>query len=132
MSSVSGQIGNLFKGDHAVAGLYVALLGGAIANFIPDPTDALNFYLDRKWRIELEEGKLSVEHYWERKAGLYYGLDSLWWLFVLGVAILVKGDIRKKATVVGGVVGFGLVVGIIFSNIAKDKEFFSKYQLVKK
>lgn len=126
------SIKGLFKSEHAIAALYVALLGGALANIIPDPTDALGFYLDRKYRIELEEGKITPSQYWERKLGIFYLLDSLWWLIILAVAILVKGDIKKKATVVGALIGGGLVIGIIFSNIKKDQEFFDKYEFVKK
>lgn len=129
---LSNHIASIFKSEHAIAGLYLALLAGALANFIPDPTDGLNFYLDRKWRVELEEGKITPTQYWTRKVEAFYGLDSLWWLFVLGIAILVGGDIRRKAWVVGGIVGAGAVIGIVFNNIKKDKEFFSEYKLVKR
>lgn len=129
---MAGHIGSLFKSEHAIAALYLALLAGALANFIPDPTDGLSFYLDRKWRIQLEKGEITPSQYWARKVEIFYGLDSLWWLVVLGVAIIVGGDIRRKAWVVGGIIGAGAVVGIVFNNIKKDKEFFEQYELVKR
>lgn len=130
--SATKQIAKAFKGEHAIGALYIALLGGALANAIPDPTDALNFYLDRKWRIKLEKGEITPSQYWKRKVTIFYGLDSLWWLFVLTIAIIIGGDIKRKAVVVGGIIGAGAVIGIIFQNIRKDKEFFEQYELVKK
>lgn len=124
------KISELFTSEHGITALYVALLAGAAANAIPDPTDALNFQLDRRWRVKLEKGELTPKQYWERKTFLYYGLDSVWWLFVLLIVILVGKDIRTKAWIAGGLIGGGLVVGMVFNNIKKDEEFFKKYKLV--
>lgn len=126
------KIISIFKSEHAVSALYLALLSGAIANLIPDPTDALNFYLDRKYRIKLEKGEITPSQYWKRKIGLYYGMDSIWWILVLLIAITIGGDIRRKAWVVGSIIGVGALIGVVFQNIRKDKEFFDKYKLIEK
>lgn len=129
---MSNNIVNLFKSEHGITALYLALIAGALANFIPDPTDGLNFYLDRKWRIELEKGELTPTAYYERKVSLYYGLDSVWWLFVLLIVWIFGKDLRQKTYILGGLVGAGVVVAVIFNNIKEDQKFFDQYQLVKK
>jgi hypothetical protein len=122
----------LFKSDHAVTALYLSLLAGAFFNFIPDPTDALQFYLERKWRIQLEKKEITPKAFWEKRLESFYLIDSVWWLVVLGIVILFGKGIEQKAWIAGGIIGGGAVIGIIFSNIKKDTEFFEEYELVKK
>lgn len=130
--SVGSQIGNAFKSEHGIGALYIGIIAAALGEILPDPSDALYFYLDRKWRVKLEEGQITPEEYWKKKTSAYYFLDFFWWLIILLIAVLVKGDIKKKALVVGAVVGGGAVLGIIFQNIRKDEEFFAKYKFVER
>lgn len=129
---MSNKVTSLFKSEHGITALYVALLSGAVANFLPDPTDGLNFYLDRKLRIKFEKGELSATQYWERKSILYYGLDSLWYIILFTIAFFIKGGVKEKGLVVLGVLATGVVVGIIFNNIKEDTKFWQKYKLVEK
>jgi hypothetical protein len=126
------QVTNLFKGDNAVGGLYVGLIGAWIGEIAPSPTDALDFYWERKWRMQLEAGEIDSKTYWRRISAKYYLLDSTYWLLILGIAIAIKGDIRKKATVVGGILGAGMAIGMIGKNIQKDTKYFEKYKLIEK
>lgn len=124
------SIGNLFKSEHAVAGLYIAILAAAAGEIIPDPSDAVYFSLDRKWRVQLEKGEITPEQYWKYKTAAYFLIDFLWWMLIFVVAVSIKGDIRDKAIVVGGIVGGGALIGIVAENIRKDKEFFETYKFV--
>lgn len=129
---VGSQISGLFKGEHAVAGLYTGILAAALGEILPDPSDALYFYLDRKWRVQLELGEISPKEYWRRRELSYFGLDFLWWMFILLLAVSIPGDFKRKSVIVFGVVGTGAVIGIIAQNIRQDKEFWEKYKLVKR
>lgn len=126
------SIKKLFESDHAVGALYVGLAGAIAGELLPTPSDPIDFWLERKWRVQLENGEITPKKYWNLIALKYYGLDTIWWSAVLLTAILVKGDVRRKAMVVGGVVGAGIAIGVIGKNIQKDTEYFSKYKLVKK
>ena len=121
--SVKKHLSSL-SGDSAIAALYVGLGGAILGELLPTPSDPLDFYWERKWRVELETGAITPEVYWRRMTAKYYLLDSVWWSIVLGTAILIKGDVRKKMMAVGALVGAGAVVGIIHQNIVKDTEYF--------
>jgi hypothetical protein len=126
------KIKNVFKSDSAVGGLYVGLVGAWIGEIAPSPTDILDFYWERTWRIQLEKGEIDAKTYWRRITAKYYFLDSSYWLLLLGVAVAVGGDIKRKATVIGGIVGAGMAIGVIGKNIQKDTKYFENYKLVTK
>lgn len=121
---------NILKNKHAIAILYGGLIGAIAGEILPTPSDPIDFYLERKWRIELEEGKITPKKYWNMIAAKYYLLDATWWTIVFGTAILVKGDIKRKAMVVGGLIGAGAAVSILSKNIRRDEEYFSEHKIV--
>ena len=110
--------------------MYGGLIGAIAGEILPTPSDPIDFYLERKWRIELEEGKITPKKYWNMIAAKYYLLDATWWTIVFGTAILVKGDIKRKAMVVGGLIGAGAAVSILSKNIRRDEEYFSEHKIV--
>jgi hypothetical protein len=126
------QISSAFKSEQAVGTLYASLLGAIGGEILPTPSDGIDFWLERKWRIQLEKGEITPKQYWRRIEIKYYGLDALWWTIVFGTAILVKGDARRKMIVVGGVVGAGAAIGVISKNIQKDIKYFENYKLIPK
>lgn len=126
------EVKNLFKSNEAIGGLYVGLIGTVIGEIAPTPSDALDFFWERKWRVQLENGEIDAKTYWRRMTMKYYFLDASYWTLILMTAILVKGDIKKKATIVGGVVGAGMAIGVIGKNIQKDTKYFENYKLVTK
>ncbi len=128
--SAHNQIKSLMTGDHAVAGLYVALLGAILGDLIPTPADPLYFWYTRRLRIQMENKEITPGQYWAKETAAYYFFNSGWWLLVLIVAISIKGDLRRKATVVGGVLGAGAMIGVIYKNITKDTEYFKNKALV--
>jgi len=119
------SFGKLIKSEHAVAGLYIGLIGAILGEILPTPSDPIDFYLERKWRIQLEKREITPEQYWKRIAAKYYLLDATWWAIVFGAAILTKGDFKRKATVVGAILGAGAAIGVLGSNIKKDIEYFN-------
>lgn len=119
------SIKGLVNSDFAVAGLYVGLIGAILGEILPTPSDPIDFYLERKWRVQLEQGEITPEQYWKRIAAKYYLLDATWWTIVFGTALLVKGDFKRKAMIVGAVIGAGAAVGVLGQNIKKDIEYFA-------
>lgn len=120
--TIKGLVGS----DFAVAGLYVGLIGAVIGEILPTPSDPIDFYLERKWRIQLEQKEITPKQYWRRIAAKYYLLDATWWAIVLGTAMLVKGDFKRKAMIVGGVIKAGAAIGVLGKNIRKDIEYFAE------
>ncbi len=129
---MSKSLAELFNSDYAVIALYGGLLGAIAGEILPTPTDPIDFYLERKWRVQLEQGKITPRQYWHRIEAKYYLLDSAWWVLVLVTAIAIKGDIRKKAMVIGALVGIGAAISVISKNIKADNAYFGQNQFVPK
>jgi len=126
------DIKGLFQSKHAVGGLYIGLIGMIGGELLPSPTDPIDFWLERKWRIQLEKEEITPKVYWDRMTAKYYLLDSSYLALVFLTAVLIKGDFKKKAMVVGGILGAGAMIGMISSNIKKDITYFEKFKLVPK
>lgn len=124
--SFGKAISSLLKSDEAIGGVYVAGIGAIIGEMLPTPSDAVYFSLSRKWRVQLEEGKITPKQYWRRMMTIYYLLDASWWTIVLMTAILVKGDVKRKMIAVGAVVGAGAMIGVMNTIIRKDTELFAE------
>jgi len=89
----------------------IFLLGAFIGTLAPSPVDPIYFYLEN----------YVVPHLTGlAKAGLqifdWYILDALWYLALMGIAFILhikKVDVAKKITVIGGIAGLGIVIGIV-------------------
>jgi hypothetical protein len=58
------DIKGLFQSKHAVGGLYIGLIGMIGGELLPSPTDPIDFWLERKWRIQLEKEEITlILHY---------------------------------------------------------------------
>jgi len=75
-----------------------------------------------KNKRKLEEGSITPRQYWTRDAALYYGLNPIWWLLVLGVVVSTKGGLDDKLKLGIGIVGAGAVFGVISKNIREEEE----------
>jgi hypothetical protein len=101
--------------------LYASLLGLVASDIIPTPADAVYFRLMERNKTMLEAGKITPRQYWTRDAALYYGLNPIWWLLVLGVVVNAKGGLDDKLKLGVALVGAGAVFGVINRNI-RDEE----------
>jgi hypothetical protein len=74
----------------------------------------------------LNKGEITPKQYWTRDAVMYYGLNPLWWLLVLGIVIKTKGGLDNKVKWGLGLVSAGVVIGVISKNI-KEEEAEKKF-----
>lgn len=118
----TGEIKGLVKGEHAIGALYLGLSVAVIADMLPHPMDAVYFYYQKKNRDKFISGEITPQQYWRRNVISYYACDAIWWAFLLGVALSIKGGAKDKLMVVGSVIGAGSVIGVIHNNIKKDIE----------
>lgn len=115
------QIKGLTKSEHATAALYVFIIGLALSDIIPTPGDALYFYLERNLRDQWKNGKITPQKYWELEALYYYSTNFLWWTIIFLVALYIPGTAKDKFKVAIAVIGAGMVIGVLFKNVEKDK-----------
>ena len=102
--------------------VYTAVISAAIANFLPTPADAIYFMRQQKLKEKLEKGEISVEHYWYHDIGGYYLYTAAWYAGIFTVLLAINSDYKTNARLLLGLAGAGLVVGVMFKNIQKDKE----------
>ena len=101
--------------------LYAGLIGLLVSDIVPTPADAIYFRLMEKNKQLLEQKKISPKQYWTRDAAMYYGLNPLWWLLVLGIVVKTKGGLDNKLKWGIGLVGAGAVIGVISKNIKEEE-----------
>lgn len=101
--------------------LYAGMIGLVLSDVIPTPADAAYFRLMEKNKQLLESKKITPRQYWTRDAMLYYGLNPLWWLLVLGIVYKTKGGLDQKLKWGIAVIGAGAVVGVINKNIKEEE-----------
>jgi hypothetical protein len=89
----------------------IFLAGCFLGTFVPSPVDPIYFYLENyviptltgAWKILLEIFN-------------WYFLDALYYLLLMGIAYILhikKVSIAKKITVIGGIAGIGIAIGIL-------------------
>lgn len=120
--SARTEISGAFQSPHATGVLYASILGAVLGDIIPTPADAVYFLYERKLRIKLIDKTITPAQYWERTAFAYYILNPIWWLLVFLVTIAIKGDAKKKMSVMFAMIGAGAVIGVLARNIKKDNE----------
>lgn len=101
--------------------LYAGLIGLLVSDIVPTPADAIYFRLMEKNKQLLEEKKINPKQYWTRDAAMYYGLNPLWWLLVLGIVVKTKGGLDNKLKWGIGLIGAGAVIGVLSKNIKEEE-----------
>lgn len=119
---VASEIGKVATSGAAIGGVYIAALAFILADAIPTPADAFYFDEQRKLNEQVRTGKITYDQYWHRDALYYYGYNIIWWSLVFFITVLVKGDAKRKLLVFISLLSAGAVMGVIQSNIRKDKE----------
>jgi hypothetical protein len=101
----------LKKGHFFTTSIGIFLAGCFLGTLAPSPVDPIYFYLENYvvphltgiWKVLLQIFN-------------WYILDSLYYLLLMGLAYVLhikKVSIAKKITVIGGIAGLGIVIGII-------------------
>lgn len=114
------QVKYAVKSGHGEALITVALIAAAIGDLVPTPADALYFSLEKKIRDQWKNGTINTRQYWTKQALYYYTLNPLYWLSILGLVYLTKGNFNQKVKLALGIVGTGAVAAVIYKNIQKD------------
>jgi hypothetical protein len=105
--------------------LYAGLLGLLLSDIVPTPADAVYFRMMEKNKQKLEKKQITPKQYWTRDAIMYYGLNPLWWLLVLGIVIKTKGGLDNKIRWGLGLVSAGAVIGVISKNIKEEEKILN-------
>lgn len=96
------------------------LIIAALATFLPSPTDVWHFYLQNY----LYTHRLSRGYFEFLQVFDWYFLDSLWFVFLIGVVLLFHIDSMPTVnalTVVFTILGVGAAVSIIWRFLRKHK-----------
>lgn len=101
--------------------LYGSLIGLVLSDIIPTPADAIYFRMMEKNKQKLEKGDITPRQYWTRDAAMYYGLNPLWWLLVLGLVVNTKGGVDNKLKIGVALIGAGAVFGVLSKNIREEE-----------
>ncbi len=115
-------IGKIIKDGNGNALIFTALAAAALANLVPTPADALYFARQQKLKADLEDGKISIENYWWHDISGYYIYTAGYYLALFGVLYAMNNTQSKNIKIMAALVGAGVVVGVGFLNIKKDKE----------
>ena len=115
-------IEKVIKDGDGNAIIYTALIAAAAANLIPTPADSIYFMRQQKLKEQLEKGEISVEHYWYHDIGGYYLYTATYYGLIIATIAAIGGSYKTNARILLGLAGAGLVVGVMFRNIQKDKE----------
>jgi hypothetical protein len=87
------------------------LLGAFLGTLAPSPVDPIYFYLENYVTPTLTgAAKVCLQIF------NWYVLDALWYLALMIVAFILhikKVSTVKKITIIGGLIGLGIVIGII-------------------
>lgn len=126
---MSNAIESAIKSGHGNAIVYATALGLIASDIIPTPADALYFEMEKKLRDKWTKGNISASKYWWYNAGIYYGLNPVWWALVMAAVIFTKGNYTKKAKVGIGIIGAGAVIAIIHKNIRQDVQSGAQQKL---
>ena len=89
----------------------IFLLGAFVGTLAPSPIDPIYFYLENYVVPHLTGiAKIALQLF------DWYILDALWWLVLMIIAFILhikKVAVAKKISVIGGIAGLGIVIGII-------------------
>jgi hypothetical protein len=112
--------------------IYTALLAAIIANCTPTLADAWYFSLQQKWKAQLENGQITPENYWTKDIIGYYTITAGYYgLIFITMLALSKNDFSQNSKILLALVGSGLVIGVAFKNIEKDKQLIEMKKSLK-
>jgi hypothetical protein len=115
-------IGKIIKDGNGNAIIFTALAAAALANTIPTPFDAIYFRRQQILKQQLENGEISIESYWWHDIGEYYCWTSAWYASLFGILYAMNNSSKTNVKILTGLLGVGVVVGVGYLNIRKDKE----------
>jgi len=93
----------------------IFLLGAFLGELAPDPTDAIHFWLEKNI---LNNPVIALSTRDFLKIFDWYFMSASYFLLLLIIAYILhikKVNIVKRITLVGGLLGIGVVIGILFS-----------------
>jgi len=116
------QIKKAANSGYGNAILYTAIITAAVTDLIPTIADAAVFQAQFNLKRKLESGEITPRQYWLRDAAAYYLYNPIWWV-LFGVAVAsFPGDTKHKAKLAIGLLSAGVVVGVLWKNIEKDRQ----------
>jgi len=116
------QIKSAAHNGYGSAILYTAIITAAVTDLLPTPADGLVFQAQFNLKRKLESGQITPKQYWLRDAAAYYLYNPAWWI-LFGVAVAAfPGDTKHKAKLAIGLLSAGVVVGVLWKNIEKDRQ----------
>ena len=102
--------------------LYAVGIGLIASDLIPTPADSVYFWLQQRNKQLLNENKISPRQYWTREALSYYGLNPIYWSFLVGISVVAGKDYYQKRNIFLLLLAGGAVLGVLNSNIKKDEQ----------
>ena len=126
MSDFKKQMGSLFQGENASAGLYTLLIGMAMGNLLPSPSDAIFFKVEKNLRDKWKRGELTAKQFWIKNTTAYYFIPFTYWALLAVIVVNIKGDYHKKLKYAGALVGAGVALGVILKMMQTDEKQLEK------
>lgn len=108
------------KSEHGNAILLAGLIGLVVSDILPTPADAAYFSLERSLRDKWKKGQITPKDYWRKSSFYYYSLNPIYWTLVSILILSLKGTSEQKIKILGGIIGGGAALAIIYKNIQKD------------
>jgi hypothetical protein len=124
--SLYAELKGVSESQYATGALYAGLIGLLLSDLIPTPADALYFHHERTLRNRWKDNDILPNDYWEKSASNYYLYNAAWWALVGLATIYTKGTAEDKILTMGGLIGAGAVISVIYTNIQKDKADLEK------
>lgn len=119
---MTSGIKDIIKDGNGNTLIVVALGAAALANCIPTVADGYYFYLQQKWKHELNEGKINPSQYWKYNIVNYYTITAGYYVMLLLLMLaLKKNDFSFNMKLLLAMVGGGAVVAVAIKNIEKDE-----------
>jgi len=116
-------IGKVINNGDGNAIIYTALIASILANCTPTVADGFYFWLQQKWKQDLEDGKITAEQYWTYDILNYYTITAGYYVLIFLVMLaLNKNSFSSNAKILLLLVSGGVILGVAFKNIQKDKE----------
>ena len=103
--------------------IYTALIASVLANCTPTVADGLYFWLQQKWKADLEDGKITPEQYWTYDILNYYTITAGYYVLIFLVMLsLSKNSYSNNSKILLALIAGGVIIGVGFKNVQKDKE----------
>lgn len=84
--------------------------------------DGIYFSRQQRLKARLENDEISVEKFWAHDIAEYYVWTAIWYLFLFALIYGLNKGYKTNTKLLIGAVGAGVVAGVYFQNVKKDKE----------